>query len=81
MSTDNEPRIDTANIQIIANSTQKAWLAAEDINAKMFNNEMTTILLEELGEPNEYLLTFAKNETEAKQAQEQWLDEYYEDNY
>ena len=55
MSTDNEPRIDTANMQIIANSTQKAWLAAEDINAKMFNNEMTTILLEELGEPNEYV--------------------------
>ena len=80
MTNDNEPRIDTANVQIVANSTQKAWLAAEDINAKMFNNEMITILLQTLDEPNEYLLTFAKNETEAKQAQEQWLDEYYQDN-
>lgn len=80
MSNDNQPRIDTANVQIVATSTQKAWLAAEDINTKMFKNEMTTILLKELDEPNEYLLTFGKNETEAKQAQEQWLDEYYEDN-
>ncbi len=75
MINDKEPRIDTSNCVIQARDTKKAWLAAEDINNKFFKNEMTTILMHKLDEPNEYLLTFAKNQEAAEQAQQAYLDE------
>lgn len=77
MITEELSRIDTANLEIIAPNIDRAWESAEISNQKYFNNAMTSILILKIREPNQYLFTFAKDKDEAKQAQHEYLAEYY----